>query len=66
MDKFRIVGNGQDYKVQKRVFLFFWATEQRPEDLDNKDFGGPITFNSKEQAQKYIESQIEIEYKVVK
>lgn len=66
MSKYRIIGNGQDFKVQKRVYLFFWATEQRPEDLDNKDFGGPRTFSTKEQAQKYIDSQIEPEYKVIK
>lgn len=56
--KYRIMTNGQEYKVQfKKWYYLFWLTVQRPEDLDNKDFGGDKTFKTKEEAQAYIDSK---------
>lgn len=63
---FRIISNGRDFKVQKRVLFFFWQTVQRPEDLDNKDFGGDKSFDSKEQAEMYIAQQTPKKWEVVK
>ena len=59
MEKYRIISNGEKFKVQKRVFLVFWKTVQEPEDLDNKIFGGDKVFTSKKDAQKYIEENAE-------
>lgn len=66
MQRFRIISDGVYFKVQKRVFLFFGATVQRPEDLDNKDFGGDKSFSSKAEAQKYIKLQTPRKFKEVK
>lgn len=66
MKKYRIMTDGEVFKVQKRVFLFFWKDEQRPEDLDNKDFGGLKTFTTLEQAQSYIKEQTLSKYQSIK
>ena len=55
---YRIISNGHSFRVQYRSWYNpFWKTVERPEDLDNKDFGGPKDFDSKEKAEKYIESK---------
>ena len=54
MVTYRIISNGDSFKIQKRVLLFFWITIQRPENLDNKDFGGDLSFSSKEEAKNHI------------
>jgi hypothetical protein len=53
--KYRIITDGTDFRVQYTKWYYpCWFTVQRPEDLDNKDFGGPKTFTTKESAQEYI------------
>ncbi len=50
---YRIILDEHFYKIQVKFFLF-WRTIQRPEDLNNKDFGGDMCFNSFEQADEYL------------
>lgn len=64
--QFRIISNGCDFKVQKRFLYFFWITVQRPEDLDNKDFGGDMTFSSQMEAELYISHHTPKNWTVVK
>lgn len=54
--KFRIITNQSYFKVQYRKWLM-WFTVQEPEDLDNKYFGGDKCFDTKDQAQTYIDSK---------
>lgn len=54
----RIITDGHKFKVQTRFLLIFWRTVQRPEDLDNKDFGGDMSFNSKKEAEQYISNKL--------
>lgn len=53
--KFRIMERRQTFKIQYSTWGLFWKTLQRPEDLDNKDFGGDRTFSSFEEAEKFLE-----------
>ena len=56
--KLRIISNGSIFKPQyKKWFHPFWITFQRPEDLDNKDFGGDVTFETKQEAQDFLDSK---------
>ena len=66
VNPFRIISNGRDFKVQKRVLFFFWQNVQRPEELDNKDFGGDKSFDSKEHAELYIAQHTPKKWEVVK
>lgn len=66
LNPFRIITDGQDFKVQKRTLWFFWMTVQRPEDLDNKDFGGDKTFTTKKDAEVYINQHTPKKWQVVK
>jgi hypothetical protein len=54
MSQFRITTNGISYQVQKRVLFLFWVNMQRPENLNEKDFGGDVIFFSYEEAEEYI------------
>ncbi len=56
--RFRIITDGYDYKVQtKSWYSFWWSTVQRPENLDEKDFGGDKSFASYKDAKDYIERE---------
>jgi len=63
--KFKIITNGEKFKVQERIlpFLPLWKTVQRPENLNSKDFGGDKSFNSKEEAQNYIDEKNKKQWK---
>lgn len=56
---YRIITDSHRFKVQYRQWWNpIWLTIQRPEDLDNKDFGGDKSFSSKAEAQKYMDDQV--------
>ncbi len=56
--KLRIISNGSIFKPQYKKSCYpFWITFQRPVDPDNKDFGGDVTFYTKQEAQKFIDSK---------
>jgi len=52
--KTRIILQGGFYKIQIRFLWFFWRTIQRPEDLDEKDFGGDMCFIYQSEAERYV------------
>ena len=54
MDQYRIITDGQRFKVQERVLFFFWKTEQKIVRDDDKDFGGDLSFEKLEEAKEYI------------
>lgn len=65
--KYRVITDGHRFKVQERSLLWpFWSTVQRPEDLDNKDFGGDKCFDTKEKADAYIKEKTPRVWKEVK
>jgi hypothetical protein len=56
MNKFRIVTNGFNYKVQRRVLFFIWIDEQHYW-IDSRDGErlSSTTFNTMLEAQNHIE-----------
>lgn len=63
--KYRIITNGNNFRIQVRFLLFFWTNMQRPEDLDNKDFGGSMTFKTLDEAKKFVAILTKPKYKKI-
>jgi len=62
----RVVTDGTGFRVQRRFLFFFWVWEMRPENLGEKDFGGPVWFEFVGDAKRYVSSREKIKWTVVK
>lgn len=62
--KYRIISNGESYKVQKRI-LFWWITEgdQTGGMMDGETSWNPHIFASLKEAEDYIIQQCKAERK---
>ncbi len=66
MKKYRIMTDGNLFKVQKRFLVFFWKDEMTPENFENKETGSIRYFKKEQEAKDYIRRQQISTFYVVK